>query len=99
MLAIKEIPNLGEHHLRAMTNEYNHADLIYQIAEVSRPLTAVSSTCDRGNLVVFGSKGGLILNLATGTTTALKRTGGLYELDLWLRSEDVEAQGFTRQGV
>ena len=44
----------------------------------------------------------MILNLATGMTTHIERNGGLYELELWLRKEDVDdprvAGDFVRQG-
>ena len=68
------------------------------MAEVSRPLTAVSATCDAGSLVVYGPRGGYIHIIHTGERTRFERRGGIYELDLWMRKEDAEEQSFTRQG-
>ena len=69
----------------------------FQIAEVSRPLTSVCEVCDSGNIVVFGSKGGYVLALDGQSKTRFERTGGIYELDLWI--ENSEASGFTRPGM
>ena len=59
---------------------------MFQIAEVTRPLTAVGTTCDKGNFVVYDPCGGCIYNLATGIQTNFTRRGGIYELDLWMRA-------------
>ena len=40
------IPNMGQQTLRGETHTGKRAKMTYQIAEVSRPLTAVGSTCD-----------------------------------------------------
>ena len=61
---------------------------MFQIAEVTRPLMAVGTTCDNGNIVVYGPAGGCIYNLDTGVQTNFARRGGIYELDLWVRTGD-----------
>ena len=81
------IPNLGQKCVRFTTNEGKNATGLYQIADVHRPLTSVSSTCDKGNWVVYTSKGGFILNCETGDRTYFDRVGGIYELDLWVSRE------------
>ena len=76
------LPNMGQQRLQVKTNEARDSKVLYQIAEVSRPLTAVSGTCDAGNCVVFTSEGGFIMNCQTGGHTYFQRNGGIYELDL-----------------
>ena len=88
--------------LMGTTNAGVVANLTYQIADVSRPFTAVRPLCDRSNVGMFGSQGGYIMNVATGIVTGFERKGGIYELELWLKEEDVSeskpATGFQRQG-
>ncbi len=52
------LPNMGQQRLTVQTNEGRDANAGYHIAEVSRPLTAVSATCDQGNWVVYAPNGG-----------------------------------------
>ena len=78
---------MGQHVLNIQTNEGRDAKVLYQIAEVSRPLTSVSATCDKGNWVVYTPHGGFIMNTKTGERTNFERQGGIYELDLWVRDE------------
>ena len=81
------MPNMGQKVLNIQTNEGRDATVLYQIAEVSRPLTSVSATCDKGNWVVYTPHGGFIMNTRTGERTNFERQGGIYELDLWVRDE------------
>ena len=94
---------MGQQKLHVVTHEGRHGKALYQIAEVTRPLTAVSQTCDTGNIVVYGPGGGFIHNMGDGGRTYIGRTkGGIYEIDLWVRAEDADDQGrtlgFARQG-
>ena len=91
----ERIPNLGQQVLSVVTNEGQEAQALYQIAEVTRPLTAVGSTCDRGNVVIYGQHGGCILNLESGVQTDFARRGGIYELDLWMRTAQSD-EGYQR---
>ena len=88
--------------LNFQTNEGREATGLYQIAEVSRPPTSVSATCDKGNWVVYTSEGGFIMNCQTGERTSFERHGGIYELDLWIRDEgncgSPQPSSFHRQG-
>ena len=96
------LPNMGQQLLRVHTNEGRDAKGVYQIAEVSRPLTAVSATCDQGNWVVYTPQGGFIMNCQTGRRTHFERRGGIYELDLWIKDEELKEGSqpscFPRQG-
>ena len=78
----ERIPNLGQQVLNVVTNEGHEANALYQMAEVTRPLTAVGQTCDRGNIVLYGPYGGCILNQESGLQINFDRRGGIYELDL-----------------
>ena len=69
------LPNMGQQKMKVQTNEGRDAMVLYQVAEVSRPLTAVSQTCDNGNWVVYTPEGGLIDNLKTGGKTRYERRG------------------------
>ena len=101
----QRLPNVGQQRVKVVTNERRNATVLYQIVEeVSRPLTAVSATRDAGNVVVFGPKGGVIHNVYTGERTRFQRSGGIYELELWMKSEQArrencEHRPFPRQGA
>ena len=94
--------NLGQQTLRVQTNEGKDSKVVYQIAEVIRPLTAISGTCDQGNWVVYTLQGGFIMDCQTGRRTHFERRGGIYELDLWVKEEDLEegsqSSSFARPG-
>jgi hypothetical protein len=96
------MPNMGQKVLNIQTNEGKDTTVLYQIAEVSRPLTSVSATCDRGNWVVYTPEGGFIHNCQTQERTYFERKGGIYELDLWIRDEGnqggSQSSSFPRQG-
>ena len=94
---------MGQTVLNVQTNEGKNTTVVYQVAEVSRPLTSVGATCDRGNWVVYSSQGGFILNCQTGERTSFDRTAsGIYELDLWMKNENgagnLPSSSFPRQG-
>ena len=76
------LSNMGQKVLKIQTNEGKDTTVLYQIAEVSRPLTSVSATCDKGNWVVYTPQGGFIYNMQTGERTNFERQGGIYQLDL-----------------
>ena len=96
------IPNMGKNVLNIHTNEGRDSKVLYQIAEVSRPLTSVSATCDKGNWVIYTSEGGFVHTCQTGERTYFERQGGIYELDLWIRDEgsqgSSQSSSFPRQG-
>ena len=96
------LANMGQKVLNVTTNEGKDTTVLYQIAEVSRPLTSVSATCDKGNWVVYTPKGGFIYNMQTGERTSFERQGGIYQLDLWVRDEENRggqpSSDFPRQG-
>ena len=50
----ERIPNQRQQTLNVVTNEGYETQALYHFAEVTRPLTAVGTTCDRGNFAVYG---------------------------------------------
>ncbi len=68
----------------------------YQIADVSKPLNSVSKICDRGNVVTFHSRGGVIHNLTSGKRTQFGRQGNIYTLQTWVPTHGERASGFPR---
>ena len=90
------IPNLGEQVLSIVTSDGKDGTIKYQVADVSRPLNAISEICDAGGVhgqhVIFGKNGGMIVNLETGRQTPFAREDGVYTLEFW-----VKPTGFARQ--
>ena len=88
------IPNLGEQLLNIVTDEEKDGKLKYQVADVSRPLNAVSEICDSeaGNRVLFGRNGGVIYNLTNGRETWFGREGGIYVFDFWVKPGPLSAE-------
>lgn len=97
------IPNLGEQYLDIVTKQGRATVAKYQVADVTRPLNAVSEICDaggtEGQLVVFGKNGGYVLNLENGQWTEFEREQGVYTLEFWVPPPGtIKEGGFTRQG-
>ena len=84
------IPNLGERKLEVVLDSGKATALKYQIADVSRALNAVTEICDAGHHVIFGRRGGVIVNLESGRSSPFQREGNIYCLDYWVKP-------FTRQ--
>ena len=84
------IPNLGEKVVQFDKGNGSTGEIVYQVADVSRPLNSVSEICDSGNLghqVVFGRAGGMVLNLETGEQTHFGRDEGVYIMELWVKEK------------
>ena len=82
-----KISNLGQQRIHACTESGNPTDVLFQIAEVGKPLVSVSALCEKGNRVIFGRAGGVVQNVATGAETPFYRKNGIYVLSLWLMDE------------
>ena len=89
-----KLKNLGQQRTNACTEEGDPTSVLFQIADVSKPLVSVASICERGNRVIFGKAGGVVQNLTTGKEIPFHRRNGIYILSLWLM--DSEDQGFAR---
>ena len=82
------IPNLGQKKFEVETEDGSKGKIKYQIADVSRPLNAISDICDAGNRVIFGKNGGMIMNIESGTETYFNRENGIYVLNLWIKPKE-----------
>ena len=86
------IPNLGQQDIAFVTDDGQRCGLTMQVADVERPLIAVSHLSEAGNDVMLGKRGGKIVNLKTGQTTNIERKGNLYVLKMLLPAEHVKAK-------
>ena len=91
-----KIPNQGEKKLRVITQEGLERSMLFQVAQVTKPLGSVSKICKKGHRVVFDDDGSYIENKITGEYMNLREKNGVYVLDVWLNNAD--AWGFPRQG-
>ena len=90
----EKINNLGQQHIQACTPDGTDTEVLFQVADISKPLISVSAICERGNRVIFGKSGGVIQNIQTGHETPSYRQNGIYILEMWLLDE---ATPFRRQ--
>ena len=73
----ERLPNLGESKIPFVTAERMRCEMTFQIADVSKPLLAVSSLTKNGLDVTFNDDGGYILNRANNKRIRFKRRGRL----------------------
>ena len=85
-----KLKNLGEQKAKAYTETGEPTEVLFQVADVSKPLVSVSAICERGNRVVFGKSGGVVQNLASGSQIPFYRRNGIYILSMWLQDADDE---------
>ena len=78
-------PNLGEKPMDFIATDGKGAHQVYQMAQISKPLTSVGEICDKRNRVVFGSSGGFIYNLDTHRVIPFHRKNKLYAMNQWVR--------------
>ena len=76
------IPNLGEAELGFVTREKHLCRIKFQVANVKRPLLAVSTLTKAGNEVHFDTNGGTITNKSTKRVIHFRRADGIYVLDV-----------------
>ena len=93
------IPNLGQKTLETVSDDGStKLSQTFQIADISRPLTSVGELADAGNLVVFGRRGGFIVNPDTGRRLNFQREHGVYLLKTWSQEPVDSTSVFSRQG-
>ena len=56
----ERVANHGQGRTKGFTDEGTELSMLYNVADVSTPLDAVSAMCDKGNIVIFTSDGGWI---------------------------------------
>ena len=91
------IRNLGELDVQFLTVEGHAAEIPFQLANIERPLIAVSALAQAGNVVELRKEGGRITH-HSGKVTRLERRGGTYILPMWVPVE-AESALFHRQGT
>ena len=97
------IPNLGEVDLNFCTLEGHSESWVCQIADVNKPLGAVSDRVDKGHRVVYdkdmdtGQDLSYILNKNNGKVAKMRRDGNVWVLDAVVNQEMLESNGFSRQ--
>ena len=89
-----KLPNLGQQQIQACTESGTMTEVLFQVADVSKPLVSVSAICEMGNRVIFGKSRGVVKNLKSGAETPFYRRNGIYILSLWL--QDDKEQPFHR---
>ena len=85
------IPNQGEISLKFWTKEGVMACLMFQVADINKPLGSVSHMTDNDYCVVFNKHEGVdvsyVLHKPTDTIMRLRRERGIYILDAWTEEE------------
>ena len=94
----KSLVNEGEKTVSALTREGKGVSTTWQVVDVSRPLMSVHQICERGNIVVFGEKGGYIMSLEDGSQIHFGVEDNVYVLELYLPPNPADHEGFRRQG-
>ena len=89
-----KLKNLGEQRILACTEEGEATEVLFQIADISKPLVSVSAICERGNRVLFGKAGGVVINIKSGKQIPFYKENGVYVLSMWMQDADAS---FRRQ--
>ena len=99
------LANEGKKTFNGLTTSGKKMKMDWQLADVTEPLASVSRLCERGHRVVFDDSedgGGYIQQKSTGARTPLRKSRGVYEVDVRIRvpekSKDSAGTGFRRQG-
>ena len=92
----QRVPNIGQQAVHFETDEGQAAGMMFQTAEIERPLISASQMAASGNSVVFNQQGGTIVHEKSGRRTVLHKRGGIYVLRMWV--PESPEQGFAGQG-
>ena len=76
------IPNQGQMTLEFLTRERHKGRIAFQVADVKRPLLAVSTLTKAGYDVTFGANGGQVVNRESGKQMSFAKRDGIYVLEL-----------------
>jgi len=90
------VPNEGERQMRGCTNDWHMRNITMQVADVHKPLCAMSKVCKAGHRIVLDDDGSYIQHKVTGETTTLQQKNGVYVLEFWVAPSS--KQVFPRQG-
>ena len=82
----ESIDNLGEKRCQVMTiGSMSPKKIVFQIADVHKPLLSVTACSDMGYDCYLGKEGGSLRDRVTGEVIPLQRQGSLYTLRMWVR--------------
>ena len=82
------IPNIGERRCQMMTIGSNSCkSIVFQVADVHKPLLSISGCADMGFDCYLGDKGGHLLDRQTGEQIPLERRENLYIMRAWIRQD------------
>ena len=82
------IPNLGERRCHMMTLGSNAAKkIVFQVADVHKPLLSISRCADMGFRCHLGKEGGFMEDTVTGEQIPLHRRDNLYVMRAWVRTD------------
>ena len=93
------LPNMGERKCIMMTKRSRlPKKIVFQCADVHKPLLSTARVADMGYEYVMGKHGGKLVDLQTGDQIPLHRRGSLYFMKAWVRDDAVvnNGQGFGR---
>ena len=83
----QRVPNIGQQSVHFQTDEGFPGGLLFQTANIERPLISASQLAASGNNVVFSKTGGTIVHEQSGRRTTLHKRGGIYVLRMWLPTD------------
>ena len=82
------IPNLGERRCEMMTTGSNRSKrIVFQVADVHKPLLSISGCADMGFDCYLGDKGGQLVDRMSGESIPLERRENLYVMRAWIRQD------------
>ena len=99
------IPNLGQM-VVAFENSLGAAgEILFQVAQITKPLVNISKLIDDGHQVVFDQRASYIVHKETGKKMMLRREGGVFIIDALVElvrkpktvKKDI-GMGFNRRG-
>ena len=94
----ESIANLGEKRCQVMTiGSMSPKKIVFQIADVHKPLLSVTACSDMGYDCYLGKEGGSLRDRVTGEVIPLQRQGSLYTLRMWVRqwTDERPSPGFA----
>lgn len=70
--------------------------IIFQVADVHKPLLSISKVADAGYECHLHGHGGYLLDVSMGEKVRIQKRGSLYPMRGWLK--EAKAAGFGRPG-
>jgi hypothetical protein len=90
------IPNLGQQKVPFLNEAGSKCGIVFQVAEVERPLISATQLAAAGNSIVINGSGGKIVNDKSGKIMKLVRRGGVLVLRMRIPTDG--GSGFPGQG-